>query len=114
MNRRSAAWKYATLIVVLLIVLNPEAAELALFIDAIGLEMFLMLLEVQLITIFGMVFRDKIKPLIVSTHRHFSRCFSMYSWCSTLQNPKSLLLASPSPAALMQLLVLWAAMGVVL
>ena len=40
MNIKNKIWKYATAAIVILIMLNPEFAELALFIDAIGLEMF--------------------------------------------------------------------------
>jgi hypothetical protein len=112
MNKRHIAWKYATLFVVALIVLNPEIAELALFIDAIGLEMFLVLLEVQLVTIFSVLFRNKIKSFIVLVRRCFLPCLSLFSWRGTLQNPESLLLVSPSPAVIMQLLVLMAAISV--
>ncbi|MCU7941511.1 MAG: hypothetical protein KZQ87_02430 [Candidatus Thiodiazotropha sp. (ex Cardiolucina cf. quadrata)] len=49
LKMRSKAWKYATTIVVVFIIFNPEMIELALFIDAIGLELFLMLFEMQML-----------------------------------------------------------------
>ncbi|MES9828233.1 MAG: hypothetical protein ABW201_08215 [Candidatus Thiodiazotropha sp.] len=51
MQMISAAWKYATALAAALIVLNPEMIELALFVDAIGLELFLMQLEIQVAAI---------------------------------------------------------------
>jgi hypothetical protein len=114
MNRSSTLWKYVTLFIVTLLVFNPEFAELALFIDAIGLEMFLMLMEIQAATILGLLFSNKIKPLFDSVRRYFSGWFVISSWRTTLQDPKLLVLKVPSQAMLMHLLVLSSAMSMAL
>ena len=66
MNIKNKIWKYATAAIVILIMLNPEFAELALFIDAIGLEMFFMLIEVQFIAITGALLNTKIKLIYLN------------------------------------------------
>jgi len=37
---KSKLWKYATAFIVVLIILNPEIIELALFVDAVGRKCF--------------------------------------------------------------------------
>lgn len=63
MKLKDRAWKYATALVVFLIILNPELIQLALFIDAIGLELLLMLFEVQVVAMFSALFRYRIQPV---------------------------------------------------
>ncbi len=60
---KSKIWKYATVLVVILIIFNPEMSELAIFVDAVGLEVFLMLLEIQLLAILSVFFNCKIVPI---------------------------------------------------
>ncbi|MCK5902721.1 MAG: hypothetical protein KAG28_06180 [Cocleimonas sp.] len=43
------------ILIFLFIIFNPEVTELALFIDAVGLEIFFMLVEVQIIVAFGLL-----------------------------------------------------------
>ena len=64
MNLKNRAWKFATALLVFLIILNPELFQLALFIDAIGLELFLMLLEVQVVALFGTLFSYRLQPVL--------------------------------------------------
>ena len=63
MNLKDKIWKYATMVVVLLVMLNPEMIQFALFVDAVGLEMLLMLLEVQVLTVMAMLFNGQIKAV---------------------------------------------------
>ena len=114
MNFKNKVWKYLTALLVLLIILNPELAQLALFIDAIGLEMFLMLLEVQLIAFLGVVFNSKIKSAYIYVKHLFPRCLPFDSWKTILEKPERLLLTVPGPAMLMNTLVITAAIGIVL
>ena len=100
--------------VVVLIILNPELAQLALFIDAIGLEMFLMLLEVQVVAMFGLFFNSKIAPIYLFAKRWFFKCFAIESWKAIVDKPESFLLGVASPAMLMNALVLTAAIGMLL
>ena len=114
MNWKNKTWKYLTAFVVVLIILNPETVQLAFFIDAIGLEMFLMLLEIQVLALLGMFFNTKIKPIFSYIIGLYSRHFLTASWKDIKEKPENLMLAVPTPATLMYLLVLSAAIGVIL
>ena len=97
-NWKITAWKYATAIVVAIIIFNPEVAEIALFIDAVGLEMFFMLIEVQIILTIG-IFYEKFKLTI----NYFKRL--TLSAIYFREEPKTIILLVPSQSTLMQLLV---------
>ncbi len=106
MNNR--IWKLATLLVFLLIILNPEMIELALFVDAIGLELFLMLVEVQIMAIVALFLSSTLKPLhIYAKHFWFPQPCNIHWLCL-----KTLLLAVYGPVILMNVLVLAAAIGI--
>lgn len=102
MNFKKRAWQYATTLVVVLIMLNPEIAQLALFIDAIGLEIFMLLIETQVIALFFALLSSKLMLMFPSTRRvmifHLIRHH---------------LETVASPAMIMHLLVLSAAIGLV-
>ncbi len=98
---KKQAWKYATAFIVALIILNPEMAGLALFIDAVGLEMFLMLIEVQIFVVLGMLIA-KFKPIFSYLKNKYERNYEMFSWQNIAE---SLLLRVPSQATVMSLLV---------
>ncbi|MES9940803.1 MAG: hypothetical protein ABW104_10490 [Candidatus Thiodiazotropha sp. 6PLUC2] len=106
MNLKKKAWKYATAAVFVLIIFNPEMIELALFIDAIGLEVFLMLLEVQVLAILGALLNSKVRP-VTSTLKHFlEKSFRVDSLKRIKEDAESLFFSLPSEAALMHLLVI--------
>lgn len=104
---KNKIWKYVTVLVVLLIIFNPETIELALFIDAVGLEMFLMLLEIQVIAILGMFLNTKIKPIFTYIKYFYARHSLMFSWKYIKEEPESIMLMAPSPATLMAMLVIF-------
>lgn len=106
MNWKNKIWKYLTAFVVLFFILNPEFAQLGLFIDAIGLEMFLMLLEVQFLALLGVFFNTKIKPIFSYIKKSYSQHFMIFSLSDIKEKPESLMLAVPSSATLMHVLVL--------
>jgi hypothetical protein len=56
--------KILAFLTVCLLLSNPELLALGLFIDAIGLEMFAMLLQAQVITIVGYYFNTRFKPVM--------------------------------------------------
>jgi len=114
MNLKNKLWKYATLCLVVIIILNPEMVGLALFIDAIGLEMFIMLLEVQVLAILSAILNNKIRPMFEFIKLYYSRNFPFFTWKSMKESPESLTYAAQSPATLMYLLVFSAVVGVVL
>lgn len=93
MNWKNKFWKYATTIVIIFIVLNPEMIELALFIDAIGLEMFLMLLEIQALT-------------ILSAYFNIKKIKNTFNQIKYLFLPANIILIMPTAATLMVMLVL--------
>ena len=114
MNWKNKIWKYLTAFIVVLIILNPEMAQLAFFIDAVGLEVFLMLLEIQFLALLGMFFNTRIKPIFSSIVNLYSRYFLIFSWENIKEEPENVLLAVPSPATLMHMLVFLAAVGIIL
>lgn len=104
-NWKNKAWKYATTLIVVLIIFNPEMAELAVFIDAIGLEIFLMLLEVQVLVALGK-FSNRLTPIFTCLKNVYKNNFREVWWRNIIDKPESLLLLVPSQATLMSLLVL--------
>jgi hypothetical protein len=111
---KDKAWKYATAVVVVLIVFNPEVIELALFIDAVGLEMFLMLFEVQVLMIIGALLNNIIKPA-VSSLKHSIKKYLLFDHIRKLKaGTESLIVSTPSEATLMHLLVVSAIISGVL
>ena len=114
MNWKDKVWKYATFFVVVLIIFNPEMVELALFIDAVGLEMFLMLLEIQVLAILGAFFRTRIKPIFTYIKGLCTRNALTFSWKNIKKKPETLMLVMPGPATLMHMLVFSVAIGVAL
>ncbi len=109
---KSKIWKYATVLVVILIIFNPEMSELAIFVDAVGLEVFLMLLEIQLLAILSVFFNSKIVPIYTYLKYLYSRYIISLSWQQIKEEPASLMLVVPCPATLMCMLVLSAAFGI--
>jgi hypothetical protein len=106
MGWKDKAWKYATAFVVVLIILNPELAEMALFIDAVGLEMFLFLVEVQVVAILGAFLNTRIRPVYIYIKNMFLGCHAIHLWKIIRSEPASLMLAVPSPAFFMHILVI--------
>lgn len=106
MNLRNRAWQYSTVVVVVLVLLNPEMIELALFIDAVGLEVFLMLFEIQLLAIMSAIFSNSVKP-VVSGVRHLLKVAMLSSSVRKIREGTECLVVSvPIEAALMHLLVI--------
>ncbi len=64
MNWKKSTWKIATFLVVGFLIFNPELVVFGMFIDAVGLDLFLLLLEVQVVALFGYYFQNWIKPAI--------------------------------------------------
>lgn len=93
MRIKPAIWKFLTFIVFALLILNPETVGLALLIDSIGLEIFVLMVELQIVALFGVVFHNKIKPAFSYIRR--IRLSAQFFHSSSL-----------APAASMQLLVL--------
>jgi len=56
MNPKKRLWHYLSAIAVLLLLLSPEFVHIASFIDAVGLEFVLLLVEIQAVVIFRKIF----------------------------------------------------------
>jgi len=114
MNMKNKFWKYLTVFFVVLVMLNPEMIQLAFFIDAIGLEMFLMLIEVQLLSVLTMLFNTKIKPVYTYFMKLYALYFMENSEKSLKEIPTSLIISISAPAVLMQMLVFITAFDIVI
>ena len=64
MNLKKSSWKIASLLVVFFFLLKPEFMILGVFIDGMGLELFVLLLEVQAVAVFGYFFQSWVKPAV--------------------------------------------------
>ncbi len=57
-------WKVATFVTVLILLAKPELIYFGIFIDGIGLELFLLLIEVQCIATLGYIVKSWLNPII--------------------------------------------------
>ena len=112
-NWKTRAWKYATVLIVTLVILNPEMAGLALFIDAVGLDLFIMLLQIQVLAIVGTFFNTKIKPTLTLLVNFYIRHCPNVAWAQIKKEPKNIMLLAPGPASLMYILVFLAITSIV-
>lgn len=88
-------------VIVAFFMLNPETLELALFINAVGFDIYLMLLEIQLLTLGGLFVQYGIRPIA-----NFFLGFSMHpiiapGWNEIRRHPSSLTHLLPPGAILM-------------
>lgn len=109
MKLTDKVWKYSTVVIVLLVALNPEMANLALFIDVIGLETLLMLYKIQVITIIGALINKHIKPALIF-FKYFTEHYLLgIPWRIIKEDPMCLFFALPSQATIMHGLVFFVA-----
>ncbi|WP_223294738.1 hypothetical protein [Shewanella loihica] len=80
-------WKLFTLVFIGFLLVNSELVGLAMFIDAIGLDLFLMLLEVQLIAVFGFYFNSWFKPILLPIYKKTQK-LDPYFFIPKLQHVK--------------------------
>ena len=112
MSWKDKSWKYATALVVLLLLLNPEAIGMAFFIDAVGLEVFLLLLEMQLLLILGSLFTNRLKPLFDYSKKACLALLPLASFKVVSSDPGKLLLIVPGPSMLMNIFVVLSLAGI--
>jgi hypothetical protein len=106
MNWKRGYWGYSTAIIVALIAFNPEMIHLATFIDAVGLELVILLIEVQVIAIFWNYLIGPLKRLVA--------IFSLKSLFEMNGGqPRILTFMSSIPATLMHVLVLTMVLGLI-
>jgi len=97
---------FLSVVLITLLMLNPETVHIALLIDGVGLEVIFILMQLQLVAVYGYVLKKYIRPLlkIISGFRPYS--FYIPHWSSILKQPSLVGFALPSVAAGMSLLVL--------
>lgn len=105
MVNRKYFWKIAAFVVVVLLLLNPETIPLALFIDAVGIETLLLLLQIQLLGVGAVVFHQLLKPIAVFIAGFASEPMIMPTTKSLKECPWSLGSLLPTAATMMNLLV---------
>lgn len=100
-----------TVVIVVLIIFNPETIELALFIDAVGLELFLILLEVQVLAIIGTFLSNRIKPAISGMKNILESALLEVSIKKAKERVEHLFISVSIEATLMRLLVIFPVIG---
>jgi hypothetical protein len=113
MNQKDRLWRNASVIAIMFVLLNPEMIELALFLDAVGLEIFLMLLGIQISVIFGLLF-GKIEVTMSNLKYFILNLQPRVSWESIKEAPERLLLAVPDQSTLLHILVFSAVLDLLL
>ncbi|MGB0938584.1 MAG: hypothetical protein ACPGTQ_14080 [Colwellia sp.] len=73
MNLKKSSWKIASFLLVLFLISKPELMALSLLIDGIGLELFILLLEVQAIAVFGHYFQNVFKPVVKPIYKNIQK-----------------------------------------
>ncbi|MCG7903592.1 MAG: hypothetical protein JAY60_14350 [Candidatus Thiodiazotropha weberae] len=101
MKIKPRIWKALTLFVIVVLILNPETYGLAVFIDAVGLEIFMLMVELQIVALFGVFFHTSIKPALTYIRR-FRLSYEVFHSSSI------------APAAMMHLLVFSSALPFVI
>jgi hypothetical protein len=104
MKWKNKLFRYALSVFVVLLFLNPETVQFAIFLDAVGLDIFLMLLEVQILAILGTVLFNYIDP-IRSYFFVIYRRITQRSGSRFQEQPQVLLLFVPCQATVMHMLV---------
>lgn len=114
MDIKNKVWKYVTTIVMVFIILNPELIDLAIFIDAVGLDILLLLFEVQILAILGALVNTTVRPIFTCIKLFIEKHLLGVSWKSIKNDPALLVFSVPSQAALMHMLVLSAFISIAL
>lgn len=113
-NWKNKIWRYATILVVALIILNPEMAQFALFIDIVGLDVFLLLLEAQVLVVLGGIIGMRGRHIYSYLMHLCGRYLLLFSWQGIGKKAENVSLVIPGQAAFMHLLVFSAALGIAL
>ena len=110
MNLKKTFWKYISIIFVSFIILNPEMFELALFINTVGLDLFLLLLEIQLLAITGTL----LTPVFMRIRLLLKRYIYILPSKIIMDRFSRLKFNTQGPATIMHILVLTVALDIAL
>ena len=73
MNLQKSPWKISSVLLVIFLLLEPEFIAFAVLLDGIGLEFFVLLLEVQAIAVFGYYFHNWFKPAVKPVYKFIQK-----------------------------------------
>jgi len=81
-NFKKSSWKISSVLLVIFLLLEPEFIAFAILLDGIGLELFVLLLEVQAIAVFGYYFQTWFKPIAKPVYKSIQK-FDPYFFIPT-------------------------------
>ncbi|WP_455205858.1 hypothetical protein [Kaarinaea lacus] len=93
--------KVVAALIIMAFLLNPETVQLAVFIDAIGIELFILLMEVQIVALTIPLYQHAIKPAIFFFLGFSANPFYLPTMQELKTNPELLGFAVPPGAILM-------------
>ena len=73
MNLKKSSWKISSFLLIIFLLLEPELVFFAVLLDGIGLEFFVLLLEVQAIAVFGYYFQTWFKPIAKPVYKFIQK-----------------------------------------
>jgi len=109
-NLKKSIWKYVSIIFAAFIILNPEMIELALFIDVVGVDLFLLLVEIQLFAIASTL----LAPIFMRTKLFYKQYIFTLSSKNFMDTLFKLQIYTQCPATIMYILVASAALNITL
>ena len=110
-NHRSKLSAVLGAIIIAFFALNPETLELAFFINAVGFDVYLLLLEIQLLAMGGLFVQYAIRPILNFFLGFSMHSFIMPSWNEIKDSPKRLAHAFPPGMVLMSLFTILLVVG---
>lgn len=82
MKIKTWVFKLVTILTISLLLLSPELAPLTLFIDTIGLDLFFLLIEVQIVAVIGNLLNIWFKPILMPIYKYLLK-FDPYFFIPT-------------------------------
>lgn len=73
MNFKKSSWKISGFLLVIFLLLEPEFVFFGVLLDGIGLEFFVLLLEVQVIAVLGYYFQIWFKPIAKPVYKSIQK-----------------------------------------
>lgn len=94
-----------TALIVIVLLLNIETMELALFINAIGIDVFLLLVEMQVAALLAASYHWTLKPVVNFFLGFSAHPFIFPTWSSVKDYPGAFAFVFPPGAVMMFLLI---------
>jgi len=105
MKRKTNIKQLLSVLIVVVLLLNIETVELALFINAIGVDVFILLIEAQLAALLMGGYRYTIKPVVGFFLGFSAHPFILPNWPAIKNYPGAIAFVFPPGAVIMFLLV---------